>query len=333
MNLNEAIKNFIKDTIGNYERVERLTGDASVRDYFRVHTGTKTWILCIDANFIGIPLKEYPFHIVHRLFTGRKIPVPTVYFTDEKNGLLLLEDGGDEHLQDVYRTMNRDEIVDIFRELIDIMIRIQFTRGDTGSIPFSLSFDVDKLMFEFDFFIEHTLLNYFQSKITERDLKTLRAEFVKISKILNQPECFVLNHRDYHSRNVLLPKGRPFIIDFQDARMGLPQYDAVSLLRDEYLVLEEDVVQILKDFHFEKLREMDYHKMSREEYEFFFDIMGFQRNVKALGTFGFQITSCRNKVYEPYITPGLNYLADYIHRRDELKKAGAILRQAIEVEF
>jgi aminoglycoside/choline kinase family phosphotransferase len=180
-------------------------------------------------------------------------------------------------------------------------------------------------MFEFNFFIEHTLLNYFRARMSPAEVRQLRFEFTKVAEMLCCPELFVLNHRDFHSRNVLIRPAGPFIIDFQDARMGLPLYDAVSLLRDSYLVLEDDIVASLIEYHFHRLNENGYHRMTFEEYSAFFDLMAFQRNVKALGTFGYQITSRGNAVYEPYISPTVAYLSDYIGRREELKTAGEIL--------
>ncbi len=310
--------------------MEKLAGDASTREYFRVFHDSGTEVLCRDSLFLNVSPQDYPFYIMEKRLAERGIPVPAIHFTDEENGLLLLEDGGDIHLQSTYHTMNCHDALSFFQRLIDIMVQIQSTESDGSEVPFGLSFDVEKLMFEFDFFIDHTLLNYFKSKISQNDLKRLRNAFLKISEILHRPELFVLNHRDYHSRNVLVKASEPFILDFQDARMGLPQYDAVSLLRDSYLVLENDIVQSLKDYHHARLKEAEYDKMSRDEYDFFFDIMAFQRNVKALGTFGYQITQRDNRVYEPYIAPTRNYLPDYIERRPELRAAGAILERAME---
>ena len=333
MALNKDVKDFIRNSFGEFDTIEKLAGDASTREYFRVFSGSNTWILCIDTNFVDTSLKQYPFYIMDKLLHVNKIPVPSIYFVNEENGLLFLEDGGDDHLQSVYVSLNESQIQSIFKELIDIMIRIQFIRSDDESIPFSLSFDVEKLMFEFDFFIEHTLLNYFKANINKVELKKLRGEFVRISKILYRPELFVLNHRDYHSRNILIRNSKPFIIDFQDARMGLPQYDAVSLLRDSYLILDEFILQKLKKYHFDRLIEMDYRKMTREEYDYFFDLMAYQRNVKALGTFGYQITACDNHIYEQFIVPTLQYLPDHIQQRKELSIAGEILQNALGVEW
>jgi len=62
----------------------------------------------------------------------------------------------------------------------------------------------------------------------------LRRQFESITDELTAESGLVLNHRDYHCRNILIHNHQPVIIDFQDARMGLAQYDAASLLRDSY---------------------------------------------------------------------------------------------------
>jgi len=72
--------------------------------------------------------------------------------------------------------------------------------------------------------------------------------------------------------------------------------------------------------------------MTVEEYEYFFDIMAFQRNVKAIGTFGYQITSLGHRIYEEYIVPTMNYLPKYTQRRKELRRAGEILKKHMEWE-
>lgn len=82
----------------------------------------------------------------------------------------------------------------------------------------------------------------------------LRREFEAITETLVQPEHFVLNHRDFHSRNIMIRNGKPVLIDFQDARMGLPQYDAVSLIRDSYTDLDNELAEELKTRHYRQLK-------------------------------------------------------------------------------
>ena len=81
------------------------------------------------------------------------------------------------------------------------------------------------------------------------------------------------------------------MIDFQDARMGPAQYDLASLLRDSYVTLPEDLVDTLVDYYAEATGNTSQESMQR--FRYIFDVMSLQRNIKALGTFGYQATAAR----------------------------------------
>jgi aminoglycoside/choline kinase family phosphotransferase len=331
MILSESVNTFIRSAIGEYDEIAKLEGDASVREYLRVYSADKSYILCIDQDLKQSPPEDYLFYIIYTIFRDKGIPVPRIYSLDSE-GLILLQDAGDDLLASIFQRLSGDRVKAIYRELIEIMVRIQMIEGSPTSPPYNLSFDIEKLMYEFNFFVEHALLNYFKAKIPESELEALRREFRMISEILYVPEYFVLNHRDFHSRNILIYNEQPYIIDFQDARMGLVQYDLVSLLRDSYTLLDDSLVESLKVLHFDLLRDSGYKKNSFDEFEYLFDVMAFQRNVKALGTFGYQVTSLGRSRYERYIQQTLGYLTGYAERRRELKKAAGILRDYIEVD-
>jgi len=333
MIVDELINNFIKNSLHDSYKLSKLTGDASTREYYRISSSGRSYILCIDDKLKGISSKEYTYCIVHDIFKKRGIPVPEIYSIDEKAGAILLQDLGDSLLELKYKSMSKTARIDLYSELTHTVAEIQFIDGDAKTVPFSLSFDVPKLMYEFDFFIDHALLAYFKADISGDLLDELRNEFNKISLILYQPELFVLNHRDFHSRNIMIESGKLYLIDFQDARMGLPHYDLVSLLRDSYLRLDDSLVTKLKKKHYNTLKAGGYSRMDYDEYEYYFDIMAFQRNVKALGTFGYQLTSLGKNQYQKYIMPTIAYLKDYIKRRSELSGATGILKRFIEVDW
>ena len=315
--------------LGTCDYIESLAGDASSRRYFRAAGGGKTCVLCLDEMFRGSDPGEYPFAVVQRLFFNKGIRVPDILSMDNRSGILILEDLGDELAESVVPRLSIVEQESVYRAYIGILLKIQ-TIPDDGSVPFTLRFDVDKLMFEFDFFIRHGQ-TYFGRIMPEEWVGTIRNEFMHISEILYRPELFVLNHRDYHCRNIMLSDpnkaDEPCIIDFQDARLGLPLYDIVSLLRDSYLSLGEDLVGRLADYHYEGLCEKGYGLMSRDEYRYYFNVMGFQRNVKALGTFAYQCGVKKNRRYEDSIGRTIGYLHGYVQQVPGLRKAFEFLQQ------
>jgi hypothetical protein len=308
--------------------IVRIKGDASNRQYFRVFLPTGTRIACIDPAFRGTAPGDYSFLTVGTLLAENGIRVPEVLAIDSPNGLLLLEDCGDRMLQDEVEFLDPESLAARYREVIDILVRIQ-SIAPNDSTPFSLSFDHEKLMFEFDFFILHALRGVFSGVLDNGDLISLRREFETISDLLVRPGHFVLNHRDFHSRNIMLFGEEPVVIDFQDARLGLPQYDAVSLLRDSYVTLDPAMVDSLKEYHFSELEKRGKISMGFDEYLRYFDLMAFQRNVKALGTFCYQISVAGNRSFERSIAPTVAFLPDYIGTRPELSNAGKLLEPLI----
>ncbi len=321
--VDESIRSFLAGTLGGFTAVEPLAGDASTRRYWRVRAEGHTWVLCSDPGFINKPETEYPFTVVYNLLKD-SIPVPEIRAMDSRSGLLLLQDLGDDLLEYMYPLCDEDTVTRLYQSCIENLFSIQMIRGK-GERPFSLYFNVEKLMYEFDFFMKHALGGYYQARLTDHDREALRSAFFEIAGALYRPEHFVLAHRDYHSRNIIIFNDIPYIIDFQDARMGLPQYDAVSLLRDSYVTLNAGIFEYLKNYYYEGGKEMDIHSMGRDEFNYYFDLMAFQRNVKALGTFGYQVSSRGNSRYERYIRLTADYLGDYAERQDKLGKAWRIL--------
>ncbi len=305
-------------------RIEHLAGDASSREYYRVFSPEKTWILCIDPDFGSFSSDHYPFLEIRHLLSRHSVPVPRVIGSRKSDSSILIEDCGNILLQDMIAT-DPSRNARLYHKSIDCMIRLQSIKGKHDTLPFNRLFDPEKLMFEFDFFITYAIENAHSARLQAGALSTLKKEFSKISETLFRKEHFVLNHRDYHSRNILVSKDNVVLIDFQDARMGLPQYDAVSLLKDSYVTLDEQFVSDMQHYHYRLLRENKLTVMDYDEYLYLFDIMAFQRNVKALGTFFHQAYVLEKKEFEQYIPPTLAYLPGYISRQPELATAGEII--------
>ena len=131
-------------------------------------------------------------------------------------------------------------------------------------------------------------------------------------------------HRDYHSRNLMLHDGRLYVIDFQDARMGPDTYDLASLLRDSYVDLPEPVVDELIGY-FLALKGDAAGLEAPREFRRRFDLMALQRNLKALGTFGYQRSTRGNPVYIQYIPRTLASAADNLVRHDRFAPLREVL--------
>ena len=136
----------------------------------------------------------------------------------------------------------------------------------------------------------------------------------------------VLCHRDYHSRNLMYHEDRLYIIDFQDARMGPDTYDLVSLLRDSYVDLPEQTVNDLLAYFLALKGGTGREEAFRER----FAVMALQRNLKALGTFGYQTTARRNPVYIQYIPRTLRYVRDNLEAHARFSRLRDVLAAHVE---
>lgn len=331
MELHQYLQRLLPEQSPSELHISSITGDASNRRYFRLTdiSNSATTVLCIDPGFRGRDPRSYPFLVVRDLLAENGIRTPEIFRHDSETGAFLLEDCGTDMLQD-HVTAFPDDLGPLYDSVIDTLVHLQSIRGNSSSVPFSLSFDREKLMFEFDFFITHALENNHRATPSAQDLEHLRQQCEQITTLLLETDRFVLNHRDFHCRNILVPEGTPVIIDFQDARMGLPQYDAVSLLRDSYLELPDQRVGELQLRHWQQLKDRGLQNTSFDTYLRLFDIMAFQRNVKALGTFFYQVDVLGNRSFAPYISSTLAYLPGYIERQKELQPAGNLILNLLD---
>ncbi len=119
------------------------------------------------------------------------------------------------------------------------------------------------------------------------------------------------------------------IIDFQDARMGPDTYDLVSLLRDSYMdMTERDVDDLIA--YFLALKTGTPTEQNPAEFRRRFDLMALQRNLKALGTFGYQTITRRNTVYIQYIPRTLRYARTNLEKYERFGRLRDILASGLE---
>jgi aminoglycoside/choline kinase family phosphotransferase len=232
--------------------------------------------------------------------------VPRILAHSNALGVIALEDLGDVTLQAHLGAASPAEHKALYRQAVSLIEALQ-RRGATMASPhyppYAIAFDVDKLTWELDFFLKNFLEGYRGITLPAATRDALRAEFATIVEEL-AAERRVLCHRDYHSRNLMLHESRLYIIDFQDARMGPDTYDLVSLLRDSYVDLPEQTVSELLAYFLALKGTTGAEREFRQR----FDVMALQRNLKALGTFGYQTTARRNPVYIQYIPRTLRYV-------------------------
>jgi aminoglycoside/choline kinase family phosphotransferase len=292
-------------------KVLSLTGDASDRRYYRVlMTGTPaTIVLALHAG--SIEFATMPFVAVARLMTAVPLPVPTILHHSDALGIIGQQDLGDVTLQAHLGAASPDEHAALYRDAVSFIARLQQRGAELASDeypPYRIAFDTDKLAWEMEFFFKYFVKAYRGAAPDVEVQRALSAEWsAMIQELAAEPR--VLCHRDYHSRNLMLHDGSLFIIDFQDARMGPDTYDLASLLRDSYGDLSSHQVdELIAYFLAVRAGPGGVSQDEAAEYRRRFDVMALQRNLKALGTFGYQTVTRGNPVYIQYMPRTLAYV-------------------------
>lgn len=260
------------------DRIVPTSGDASFRRYFRVFLSERS-LIAMDAP----PSREdvRPFVQVARLLEQAGVNVPRVHAVDEHRGFVLLGDLGTLCYRD---ELDADSADRLYRDAIDALVTLQ-QAVDVRSCgrPF---YGEELLRRELGLFKEWFLDRLSGIPLTAAgDALLEQTASVLVRSALEQPQVFV--HRDYHSRNLMVClEGNPGILDFQDAVVGPITYDLVSLLRDCYISWpEERVARWVAGYLETAQRQGLALSCSPSQFRRWFDLMGMQRHLKAVGIF------------------------------------------------
>ena len=315
-------------------KVVPLTGDASDRRYFRV-IGPEGPSIVLALHAEPIDFASLPFANVAGLLRQLPLPVPALLGHSDPLGILALEDLGDVTLQAHLGAASANEHAALYRQAVAFIELLQRRGAEVdpdGYTPYRVVFDVEKLTWELDFFVKHFAQGYRGAAISPAERAALGAECASIvDELASEPR--VLCHRDYHSRNLMLYAGSLYIIDFQDARMGPDTYDLVSLLRDSYVdIADRDVDELIAYFLALKGRSGSAADSDRASVEFRrrFDLMAVQRNLKALGTFGYQTITRQNPVYIQYMPRTLRHVRTNLQKYPRFARLQELLARHID---
>lgn len=305
--IDERVGAFVRTRFGATAAFERLTGDASDRSYFRLRLpGMSSLILMVHRE--PFDLEELPWFVHGRFLHELGAAVPQVVASYPDDGILVIQDLGDEMLQTHLTGCDTSRRRFLYLQAVQIIAFLQEegTRSLTPDLPaHSTALDRERLLFELRFFADHYVHGLKGSPLSPQQTETLDGWFGALAGEVAGYRR-VLCHRDFHSRNLMVKGDRLFMVDFQDARMGPYTYDLASLLRDSYVDLPGGLVTELIEFYREAARAPG----TAEEFEAEFARTCLQRNIKALGTFASQVMLRGNRVYLPYIPRTLGYVRD-----------------------
>jgi aminoglycoside/choline kinase family phosphotransferase len=314
----EQLEHWLAKLFGTRDfQVTTASADASFRRYFRVTRGGESWI-AMDAP----PAQEdmEPYIRIAAMLVDIGVNAPRVLERNPQEGFLLNSDlGSQTYLMELDRQGDADRL---YADAIDALVRIQ-SRGAVHATQLP-PYDDALLRREMALFPEWFCGRHLGLALAGDDATALAGVFDTLSAAaLEQPRVFV--HRDYHSRNLMVGDGTrhgatPGILDFQDAVRGPGTYDLVSLLRDCYVAWPAERVRAWALQFRAAARQAGVDEGASEgEFLRWFDLMGVQRHLKAIGIFARLWHRDGKPGYLNDIPRTLNYVRDVSGNYRELQ--------------
>ena len=288
---------FARARFGAQAQVSALAGDASDRRFFRLRAPGLSLVLMLHKE--PFELDSMPFFQAARFLGSLGAPVPQIVASFPAEGILVVQDLGDDMLQHHLRSCPPERMRFLYLQAVQLIafLQLEGTRALTPDLHAArLALDREKFLFELRYFAEHFIQGLLGGALTAGQAAQLDDWFVLLATEVGAYRR-VLCHRDFHSRNLMVKGDRLFMVDFQDARMGPFTYDLASLARDAYVSLPEDLVRELIEF----FREASGSPETPEEFLSLFNRTCLQRHIKAVGTFASQVMLRGNRVYLPWI--------------------------------
>ena len=355
------LRGWLQQTLGGGFTMAALTGDASFRRYFRVALQDRS-LMAADVP----PDKEdiRDFTRVTQKLEDAGVRAPHIHAADHANGWLLLDDFGDttglKALSPDNATgnalgnatdngpgsapANATVNADVFyRRAINELVKVQ--QADSRGLPdYTHSLLVQEMCLFTDWYCD----THLQCGLTESQHAAFGREFEQLAQAARaQPQVFV--HRDYHSRNLMvLDAGVGAganagastsananagagadanitlgVLDYQDAVVGPVTYDLVSLLKDCYIVWPEARRRDWMRYYLERRPA----NADADTFTRWFDWMGIQRHLKAIGIFARLHHRDGKSGYLNDIPRILAYITESLERYPELNGLHRLMSQ------
>lgn len=263
--------------------VSAIEKGGSGRKFWRMNLGAESFIL---VRYGEDRPENRHYVAIAQFLCGVGVRVPKIYFHDETEGLILIEDAGEadlhSHRNDPWPVRRA-----LYQRTLDEVLLLH-TKAHLSPEASALTilqpvFDATLYQWEQEYFFEHCLGRHFKVSAermeAEGDREALRA---MAGELAEQPRCLV--HRDFQSQNVVIRDGEICLIDFQGLRFGLAQYDIASLLFDPYVSMSGDEREELLAHYLSGLYGPGQHEGSA--FRAIYLRCAMQRLMQALGAYG-----------------------------------------------
>ena len=305
------ISNWLDKTIKGSFHIELASSDASFRTYYRITHNKGT-----DIVMHAPPDKESLTEVIkiNNKLESVNITVPKIKKVNEDLGLILMSDFGKKVYLD---NLNNETVFCLYTDAIDVIHNMQNNINTSDLSYFDIREQKDEINLFIDWFLKNHI-GYDDEKLDDIGIEEILTDLLE--KIDGIPKKFI--HRDYHSRNLmLLEKGNPGVLDYQDAMTGPITYDLVSLLKDCYIKWDDELIKKMSKTFFQRIDV----ETSFDDFIYWFDITGLQRHLKAIGIFSRLNYRDNKSAYMNDIPRTLSYIKETVSKYDELREIKLVL--------
>ena len=262
-----------------------LSNDASFRQYYRKFDQEKKL-----STIIVISKKEkyknlLVYSAINKFLLSKNIKTPRLLSENYKKGFIEIEDFGNVTIHNVLKKSKKK--FNVYKKTVQFLIKLQKIKPKVIKNFFGKSYKLEKysvknLNKESDLFFDWYLPLIMKKNRALEMKKVLKKKLqVLYQQLKLKNNIFV--HRDFHVSNLMQINNKIGIIDSQDAIIGNPTYDLVSLIDDVRLETSNRLKKIIFNYYLNKCPQI--YKRKKNDFVHDFNILSVQRNLKIIGIF------------------------------------------------
>ena len=265
-------------------KILAIAGDASFRTFYRLISNKSSKIIVVAKKEKYKNLIAYS--AVNEFLRANKILAPKLYAYNYPRGIIVIEDFGDSSFYKIL--LKKKNKLIIYKKLVDLLLKIQKIKPKSkikniNNKPHVINkYSNQFLHKESDLFFDWYLPLFLnKKKVLNIKRKTKKILSLLYNK-LNFPNSYFV-HRDYHVQNLMKVGKKIGVIDSQDALIGNPTYDLVSLIDDVRIRTSRKLKDQIYNYYLKKTSKI--YKISSKRFLQDFNILSVQRSLKIIGIF------------------------------------------------
>ncbi len=262
-----------------------ILGDASFRKYYRKIDRKKK----INTIIVTSKKEKYKnlliYSAINKFLLSQNIKTPRLLSENYKKGFIEIEDFGNTTIYKLLKKKKNN--IKVYKKVVNLLIKLQKIRSRKIKDFFGKNYKLKKYSLEnltkesnlfFDWYLP-LIMNKKKTLEIKKDLKKNLQNLYKKLKFKNK----IFVHRDFHVSNLMKINNKIGIIDSQDAIIGNPAYDLVSLIDDVRIKVSDQLRKNIFDYYLCKSPKA--YKIRKKDFIHDFNILSVQRNLKIIGIF------------------------------------------------